>query len=114
MIAGKFEVSKFLDAIKPKKWEYRAKILGLTLISLKDHQKRIAIEREKYKIYPDKRIHYTHEYKDLLKHLCEKQGYEVNKESIIKEIENALTNQNKGELNIYGKNIINELKQRLE
>jgi len=112
LVAAKSEVSKFLDIIKPKKWEYRAETLGLTLISLNDPQKRNAIEKELYKEYPDKRSHYTDEYKDLLKNLCKKHGYEVHKESIIKAIENAFTNKHTGNLSIHAKNLIDELKER--
>ena len=33
---SKKEVSKFLDVIKPKKWEYRARTFGMVLISISD------------------------------------------------------------------------------
>ncbi len=114
LIAGKSGVSKFLDIIKPKRWEYRAETIGLTLTSLKDPQKRKAIENELNNIYPDKKVHYMDEFKDLLKHLCENQGYNTNKESIIKAIEEALTNKNTGKLSIHGKNVIDDLKYRMQ
>ena len=112
LVAGKFEVSKFIDIIKPKKWEYRAELLGLTLVSLEDPQKRKNIERELIKVYPDERTHYTEDYKNLLKNLCEQQGYNVNKASIIHAIEDSLTNKHLNQINQHGKKIIDDLKQK--
>jgi len=112
LIAGKSGVSKFLDIIKPMRWEYRADLLGLTLVSLKNPEKREAIERDLYKAYPDKHVHYNDEYKELLKDLCKKEGYSVSNESIVRSIEDALTNKNTRELTVHGKRVIDDLKQK--
>jgi len=76
------------------------------------------IEEELIKKYPDKKVHYSYEYKQDLKDLCIKYGYDVSNESIIKEIEMALTyrrkfKNQKNRSNIYAKKIIDDLKQRL-
>jgi len=112
LIAGKFEVSKFIDIVKPQKWEDRAELLGLTLVSLRDPQKRKNIERKLIKLYPDERTHYTEEYKNILKNLCKKQGYKVNNASVIQAIKNSLTNKHKNQINIQGEKLINDLKKR--
>ncbi|MGB5910875.1 MAG: hypothetical protein WBH31_06755 [Promethearchaeia archaeon] len=107
--------------MKPKKWEYRAKTFGLVLKSISDPEKRVKIEKELHKFYPDKRVNYSFDYRDLLKKLCIKHGYDVSNESLIKEIEKmltysddytGLTQERKKELNFYAKNIIEDLKQR--
>jgi len=112
LIAGKSEVSKFIDLVKPEKWKDRADLLGLKLISLEDPQKRKEIEKELINIYPDGRSHYTDDYKSLCKNLCKKQGYDINNQSIIQAIEDSLTNKNEKQISIQGKKVIDELKQR--
>ena len=112
LIAGKFEVSKFIDIVKPQKWNDRADLLGLKLISLEDPQKRKNIERELKKYYPDERTHNTEEYKNLLKNLCKKQGCNVNKPSIIQSIEDAFTNKHRNQISIQGKKVVDDLKQK--
>ena len=46
-------------------------------------------------MYPDKKIHYTSEYKEILKNLCQKHGYEVNKEAIIESMKFSLHDKRK-------------------
>ena len=112
-----------MDKIQPRKWEYRAEILGLVLISISNPQNRRSIESELFKVYPDKRVHYTDEYRDLLKILCEKHGYDIKNDSILKKIEAALTYdlnyknftyEKKRELNNYAKKIIDDLKHKMK
>lgn len=107
--------------VKPKKWEYRAKTFGLVLKSISDPEKRVKIEKKLHELYPDKRVNYSYEYRDLLKNLCIKHGYDVSNESLIKEIEKmltysddytGLTKERKKQLNFYGRKIIEDLKQR--
>ena len=66
-------------------------------------------------------MHYSNEYKQDLKYLCIKYGYNVSNESLIKEIEKALTykdsytgltQERKNQLNVYAKKIIDDLKKR--
>jgi len=120
---SKKEVSKFLDVIKPKKWEYRARTFGMVLISISDPEKRVKIEKELHKTYSDKRVHHSKDYNDKLKKLCVKHGYDVSNESIIEEIEKMLTysdnysRYNKEEtieLNFHAKNVISDLKKELK
>ena len=120
-LEAKGNVSKFLYKVKPKKWEYRAKTFGLVLKSISDPRKRVKIEKELHKFYTDKRVNYSFEYRDLLKKLCIKHGYDVSNEFLIKEIEKMLTYDDnytgftqirKKQLNFYGKKIIEDLKQR--
>ena len=118
---SKGEVSKFIDKVKPKKWEHRAKTFGLVLKSISDPKKRVKIEKELHETYTDKRVNYSFEYRDLLKKLCIKHGYDVSNESLIKEIEKMLTysdnytgitKEKKKKLNFYAKNIIDDLKKK--
>jgi hypothetical protein len=120
---SKKEVAKFLDVVKPKKWEYRAKTFGLVLISISDPQKRKKIEKILQKSYPDKRIHHSKDYVDSLENLCAKHGLDVSNESIIKEIEKMLTYSDnytgytkakKLKLNFHAKNVINDLKKKIK
>ena len=120
---SKKEVTKFLDVVKPKKWEYRVRTFGMVLISISDPEKRIKIEKELHKSYPDKRVHHSKDYNDKLRNLCVKHGYDVSNESIIKEIEKMLTyshnysrysKEEKSKLNFHGKNIISDLKKKLK
>ena len=120
---SKKEVSKFLDVIKPKKWEYRARTFGMVLISISDPEKRVKIEKELHKTYPDKRVHHSKDYNDKLKDLCVKHGYDVSNMSIIKEIEKMLTysdnysrynKEEKIKLNFHAKNVISDLKKKLK
>lgn len=90
-IESKIDVVKFIDKIKPRKWEYRAETTGLVLKSISEYQKWRSIKKELSQIYPDRRVHYNQEYKEHLKELCEKYGYDVSKPSIINEIVKALT-----------------------
>jgi hypothetical protein len=122
-IETKDDLCKFLVQIKPRKWKYRTEIIGLVLKSIRDPEKRAKIENELFEVYPDKKVHNTIKYKDFLRNLCEKYGYDVSIESIVKEVENALfynenykglSNTQKKELNIYAKQIIDNLKRRLE
>ena len=52
--------------------------------------------------FPNRRIHYSKEYSDFLKDIGKKIGYNVDKEAIINEIKNVLTNKNRNELGFYG------------
>lgn len=113
MIAGKFEVAKFIDIIKPKKWEFRVETLGLTLISLGDPQKRIEIQKELCEKFPDKHVHYTKEYKSLLKKLCKKQGYKIDTESIINAIKESLRNKSNGKISIHAENVNENIRKLL-
>ena len=90
-IESKNNVVKFIDRIKPKKWEARAETLGLVLKSMSNKNKWRSIKKELSGIYPDKRVHYNQEYKEKLKQLCEKYGYDMSRQSIINEITKALT-----------------------
>ncbi len=94
-IEDKSQITKFINTIQPKKWEYRAETLGLALLSHKDPAKRELIQRELKILYPDKKIHYTTEYEENLKNLCQKYGYEVNKEAIIESIKFSLHDKRK-------------------
>lgn len=94
-IEDKSQITKFINTIQPKKWVYRAETLGLALLSHKDPAKRELIQRELNILYPDKKIHYTSEYKEILKNLCQKHGYEVNKEAIIESMKFSLHDKRK-------------------
>jgi hypothetical protein len=118
-IETKKNVVKFLDNVQPRKWKIRAEILGLVLISISNPIKRKKIDFELLEKYPDRRVHYTQDYKEKLKGLCKKYEYDVSKEAIYKKIEEALTYdlkyknlsyEKKKELNDYAKKIINNLK----
>ena len=120
-IETKHNVGKFIDNIQPRKWENKAETLGLVLKSISDPERRVKIEEELIKKYPDKKVHYSYEYKQDLKYLCKKYGYDVSNEPLIKEIEIALTykdsytgltQERKNQLNIYAKKIIDDLKKR--
>jgi hypothetical protein len=120
-IETKYNVGKFIDNIQPRKWLNKAETLGLVLKSISDPNRRVKIEEELIKIYPDKKVHYSIEYKQKLKNLCRKYGYDVSKESLIKEIESALTykdtyrgltQERENQLNIYAKKVIDDLKKR--
>jgi len=90
-IESKKNVVKFINKIEPKKWGFRAETFGLVLKSISNKNKGRSIKKELSGIYSDKRVHYNQEYKEHLKQLCEKHGYDVSRESIIKEITKALT-----------------------
>ena len=121
-IEAKKDVCRFLYKIQPKKWKYRAQTLGLVLISISDPHKRKKIEDEIFKLYPDKKVHYSDVYRDKLKNLCVIQGYDVTKKEIIKKIEEALTynlnytgltREKMKELNIYGNRLVSDLRNYL-
>jgi hypothetical protein len=121
VIESKKDVCKFLSNVQPRKWKYRAKTLGYSLISMKDPQKRLKIENELFNKYPDKKVHYTDECREDLKNWCIKYGYDVSNEAVVKEIEKTLTyrdnytgipKERKKQLNIYAEKIIDDLKQR--
>jgi hypothetical protein len=84
-IEAKKDIVNFIETVKPRKWEYRAKTLGLVLKSISDPKKRKLIEKELIKPYPDKKVHYSKKYYALLKRLCEKYEYDVSDESIFNE-----------------------------
>lgn len=74
-------------------------------------------------MYPDKRVHYTDEYKNDLKQFCEKNGYDVSYKSIFKELQSALSYdlnyrnipyKDIVEFNNRAKKLINDFKQRLK
>ncbi len=121
-IESKKDVVKFINEIKPRKWDYRAKTLGLVLKSRGDPEKRIKIESELSKTYPNRRTYYSKEYRDDLRRLCKKHGYDVSKESIINEIEEILmykvnakgypSKDEKINYNIQAKKIIDDLKAK--
>jgi len=119
-IEAKKDVVNFIETIKPRKWEYRAKTFGLVLKSISDPKKRKLIENELIKSYPDKKVHYSNQYYTHLKGLCEKYGYNVSDESIFNELENALTyndnwtglkKEQRDFLNEKAKNVIKDLKR---
>jgi len=114
-IENKSQVAKFLNIIKPKKWEYRAEIIGIALISLKDQEKRGKIEQSLFKKYPDKKTHYSRKYKKYLKNLCEKNGYLINRNTIKNAIRYSLHDKRKPFkiINLNLKNLINELNEIL-
>lgn len=114
-IENKFQIAKFLYIIKPKKWDFRMKIIGTALLSLSDPNKRFIIKKTLDLSYPDKKVHYSKAYADLLKTLCEKQGFLVNNETIFIAINNALADKRRttNSLNIYGLKLIEELRQKL-
>ena len=122
-IEGKKDVVNFIENIKPRKWEYRAKTLGLVLKSISDPKRRKLIENELIKSYPDKKVHYSNQYYTHLKGLCEKNGYNVSDESIFNELENALTYSDNWTglkkaqrefLNDKAKNVIKDLKKKFK
>ena len=121
-IEAKKDIVNFIETINPRKWEYRAKTLGLVLKSISDPKKRELIEKELIKPYPDKKVHYSKKYYALLKRLCEKYEYDVSDESIFNELEDALTysdnwtglkKEQKNMLNAKAKNLISNLKVKL-
>ncbi|MFX1458916.1 MAG: LAGLIDADG family homing endonuclease [Promethearchaeota archaeon] len=121
-IETKKDVCRFLYKIQPRKWKYRAQMLGLVLISISDPHKRKKIDDEIFKLYPDKKVHYSDVYRDILKNLCVIQEYDVSKKAIIKKIEEALTynlnytgltREKMKELNIYGNRLVNDLRNYL-
>ena len=121
-IEAKKDIVNFIETINPRKWEYRAKTLGLVLKSISDPKKRELIEKELIKPYPDKKVHYSKKYYALLKRLCEKYEYDVSDESIFNELEDALTysdnwtglkKEQKDMLNAKAKNLISNLKVKL-
>jgi hypothetical protein len=90
-------------------------------LPISDPEKRVKIEKELCKSYPDKRVNYSFEYRNLLEELCIKHIYDVSKESLIKEIEKmltyndnytGLTTEQKKQLNFYGKKIVDDLRQK--
>lgn len=115
-IENKSEISKFLYKIKPKKWDFHAKIIGMSLLTLEDPLKRAKIKKELDKKYPDKKIHYSTKFENLLKNLCEKHGYNVNKRNIINAIEKALSDKRKKteKLNFQGRELIKELNEKIQ
>ena len=114
-IENKFEVTKFLYVVKPKKWDYNARNIGMVLLTFSDPTKREAIKKNLDMKYLDKKIHYTEEYANFLKSLCESQGYVVCNDNIIRAIKIALENKTKtrNRLNTYGLKLIEELKEKL-
>ncbi len=114
-IENKFEISKFLYNVKPKKWDFHAKTIGMSLLTFEDPLKRAKIKKELDKKYPDKKIHYSIEYENFLRNLCEKHGYKVDKKNIINAIEKALRDKRRklDQLNNYGKEVIKELEKKL-
>jgi len=121
-IETKKDVVNFIKTIKPRKWEYRAKTLGLVLKSISNPEKREKIEKELNKSYPDKKVHYSDEYHILLKQLCTKYGYNVSEESIFNELEEVLTysenwtrlkKEQREMLNEKAKNLVSDLKVKL-
>ncbi|MFX1499938.1 MAG: LAGLIDADG family homing endonuclease [Promethearchaeota archaeon] len=94
-IENKSDISKFINTINPKKWEFRAETLGIALISHQDPVKRKSIQKELNNLYSDKKIHYTSEYKEKLRSLCQKYGYEINKDTIKNSIKNSLHDKRK-------------------
>ncbi len=111
------------NSFKPRKWEYRAKTLGLVLKSISDPKKRKLIENELIKSFPDKKVHYSNRHYAHLKKLCEKYGYNVSDESIFNELENALiysdnwTRLKKAQrdyLNEKAKNLIKNLREKFK
>ena len=121
-IEAKKDIVNFIETVKPRKWEYRAKTLGLVLKSISNPEKREMIEKELIKSYPDKKVHYSNVYYDLLKQLCEKYRYDVSDEVIFNELEKALTydenwtrlkKEQREMLNEKAKNLISDLKVKL-
>ena len=114
-IENKFEISKFLYKIKPKKWDFHAKIIGMSLLTLEDPLKRREIKKELDNKYPDKKLHYSIEYENFLRKLCENHGYKVDKKNIINAIEKALSDKRrkKDKLNFQGREVIKELEKIL-
>ena len=110
-IENKFEISKFLHKVKPKKWEFHAKTIGMGLLTLEDPFKRREIKKELDNKYPDKKLHYSIEYENYLRKLCEKHGYKIDKKNIINAIEKALSDKKKkkDKLNFQGREVIKEL-----
>ena len=122
-IEAKKDVVNFLETIKPRKWEYRAETLGLVLQSISDPKKREKIEKELIKSYPDKKVHYSDEYYNLLKQLCKKNGYDISEKAIFNSLEKALTysdnwlrlkKEQREMLNDKAKNLLSDLKVKLK
>lgn len=115
-IENKFEISKFLYKVKPKKWDFHAKTIGMSLLTLEDPLKRVKIKKELDKKYPDKKVHYSIEYENFLRKLCEKHGYKVDKKNIINAIEIGLSDKRMktDKLNKYGKELIKDLAKKLD
>ncbi len=93
-IGAKEQVKKFLELIKPKKWDLRKKYIGTVLISLSDPNKSELIERQIKLDFPkitDR--HYSKKYEEYLVSSCQKQGYTINKTTINRVITDALTIQ---------------------
>ena len=121
-IETKKDVVNFIKTVQPRKWEYRAKTLGLVLKSISNPEKREMIDKELIKSYPDKKVHYSDKYYDLLKQLCIKFRYDVSDEALFSELEKALTysenwtrlkKDQRELLNEKAKNLISDLKIKL-
>ena len=121
-IETKKDVVNFIKTVQPRKWEYRAKTLGLVLKSINNPEKREMIDKELIKSYPDKKVHYSDKYYDLLKQLCIKFRYDVSDEALFSELEKALTysenwtrlkKDQRELLNEKAKNLISDLKIKL-
>ena len=110
-IENKYEISKFLYQVRPKKWDFRTKLIGLALLLFNNSKTRIKIKNELYKQFHDKKIHFSREYETFLTNLCEKCHLCVNKQNIINSIKNALSDKRrrKNKLNFYGINVIKDL-----
>ena len=89
-INKKDHVLRFLDIVKPKKFEYRKRYLGIWLIILNSiHNEDIEIEIEQYRIQNNlKQLLYTKEFETFLAKLCAQ--FEINNQD--SEIEIAINN----------------------
>lgn len=110
-IENKFEISKFLYQVRPKKWDFHAKVIGLALLLFNNSKTRINIKNDLFKQFHDKKIHFSREYEAFLTNLCEKCHLYVSKQNIINSIKNALSDKRRriNKLNFYGLNVIKDL-----
>ncbi len=86
LISSKKAVNRFIEIINPQKWKYRANILGLQLIALKNYEKWKFIKDKLNISYPDGKTHWNLKYENYLKDLCILYGYDVSHNAI----ENAI------------------------
>jgi len=109
-IENKFEISKFLYIVKPKKWENHIFTLGMILLTFLFPEKRKTIKKLLNKKYPDKRIHYNKEYSDILRALIKKQEIIIDHKTLTKAIKISLSDKRRAiQLNHFGLKLIEQL-----
>ena len=113
-IENKFDISKFLNIIKPKKWFNHSTTLGMILLTFQFPEKRKKIKKILDNKYTDRKIHYSKEYSDLLRNLMIERGITVNPITLTEAIKIALSDKRKIiQLNHHGVQLIKDLQNIL-